>query len=103
MRYLAKHDPALFLQRYTSPVLIDEIQHATELLPYIIMSVDNSKRKGDFWITGSQVFRLMKNVSESLGSLEILKVEIGTGSVVCMANDLLPVDEKNWYVQVWLI
>ena len=65
-RYLAKHDPALFLQRYSPPVLIDEIQYATELLPYIKMSVDRSKRKGDFWITGSQVFRLMKNVSESL-------------------------------------
>lgn len=47
-------------------MLIDEIQYATELLPYIKMSVDRSKRKGDFWITGSQVFRLMKNVSESL-------------------------------------
>ncbi len=30
------------------------------------MSVDRSKSKGDFWITGSQSFRLMKNVSESL-------------------------------------
>lgn len=65
-RYLAKHDPALFLQRYTPPVLIDEIQYATELLPYIKMSVDKSGQKGAFWITGSQVFRLMKNVSESL-------------------------------------
>lgn len=66
IRYLAKHDPALFLQRYEPPVLIDEIQYATELFPYIKMSVDRSKRKGDFWITGSQVFRLMENVSESL-------------------------------------
>ena len=66
VRYLAKHDPALFLQRYSPPVLIDEIQYATELLPYIKISVDRSKKKGDFWITGSQVFRLMKNVSESL-------------------------------------
>ncbi len=66
VRYLAKNDPALFMQRYTPPVLIDEIQYATELLPYIKMSVDRSKRKGDFWITGSQVFRLMQNVSESL-------------------------------------
>ena len=66
VRYLAKHDPALFLQRYSAPVLIDEIQYATELLPYIKMSVDHSKRKGDFWLTGSQVFHLMKNVSESL-------------------------------------
>ncbi|WP_415929017.1 ATP-binding protein [Zhenpiania hominis] len=66
VRFLAKRDPALFLQRYSPPVLIDEIQYATELLPYIKMSVDQSKKKGDFWITGSQVFRLMKNVSESL-------------------------------------
>ncbi len=66
VRYLAKRDPALFLQRYSPPVLIDEIQYATELLPYIKMSVDRSRQKGDFWLTGSQVFRLMKNVSESL-------------------------------------
>lgn len=66
VRYLAKKDPALFMQRYTPPVLIDEIQYATELLPYIKMMADESKQKGDFWITGSQVFRLMKNVSESL-------------------------------------
>lgn len=66
IRSLAKRDPALFMQRYTPPVLIDEIQYATELLPYIKMSVDVSKRKGDFWLTGSQAFQLMKNVSESL-------------------------------------
>ena len=34
VRYLAKRDPALFLQRYSPPVLIDEIQYATELLPH---------------------------------------------------------------------
>lgn len=66
VRYLAKRDPALFLQRYSPPVLIDEIQYAVELFPYIKMSVDRSKKKGDFWLTGSQVFRLMKSVSESL-------------------------------------
>lgn len=66
VRYLAKHDPALFMQRYTPPVLIDEIQYATELLPYIKIYVDTTKEKGSIWITGSQVFRLMKDVSESL-------------------------------------
>ena len=74
-RYLAKNDPALFLQRYSPPVLIDEIQYATELLPYIKMSADRTKRKGDFWLTGSQTFHLMKNVSESLaGRVGILKL-----------------------------
>lgn len=66
VRYLAKRDPALFLQRYSPPVLIDEIQYAPELLPYIKMDVDRSRKKGDFWIIGSQAFYLMKNVSESL-------------------------------------
>lgn len=66
IRYLAKTDPALFMQRYTPPILIDEIQYATELLPYIKMAVDKSKQNGAFWITGSQSFVMMKNVSESL-------------------------------------
>lgn len=66
VRFLAKRDPALFMQRYNPPILIDEIQYATELLPYIKMYVDTTKRKGDIWITGSQAFRLMDNVSESL-------------------------------------
>ena len=34
MRYLAKHDPAMFLQRYEPPVTIDEIQYAPEIPPY---------------------------------------------------------------------
>ena len=66
VRFMAKNDPALFMQRYTPPVIIDEIQYAPEILPYIKMSVDNSNRKGDFWLTGSQMFHMMKNVSESL-------------------------------------
>ncbi len=75
-RLLAKMDPSLFMQRYVPPIIIDEIQYAPELLPYIKMSVDTSKRKGDFWLTGSQVFQTMKNVSESLagrvGIIELL-------------------------------
>lgn len=66
VRELAITDPALFIQRYAPPVLIDEIQYAPELLPYIKMYVDEHKNKGDFWLIGSQMFHLMKNVSESL-------------------------------------
>jgi len=66
VRYLAKTDPAMFFQRYTPPITIDEIQYAPEILPYIKMSVDRSHNNGDFWLTGSQMFHTMKNVSESL-------------------------------------
>ncbi|HPX48260.1 MAG TPA: ATP-binding protein [Treponemataceae bacterium] len=66
IRFLAKTDPSLFMQRYHPPILIDEIQYAPELLPYIKITVDRSKRNGDFWLTGSQSFLIMKGVSESL-------------------------------------
>lgn len=63
---LAKEEPALFLQRFSGPILIDEIQYAPELLPYIKMHVDRHQLPGEFWLTGSQRFQLMHGVSESL-------------------------------------
>ena len=66
LRMLAKRDPELFLQRFRPPVLIDEIQKAPELLPYIKMELDSSDEAGRFWLTGSQPLHLMREVSESL-------------------------------------
>jgi predicted AAA+ superfamily ATPase len=63
---LARNDPALFMQIYSGPVLIDEIQYAPELLPYIKMAVDENRTPGRFWLTGSQRFHMMNNISESL-------------------------------------
>ena len=66
VRNLAKTDPELFLQQYEAPVIIDEVQYAPELLPYIKMKVDSDRKNGQYFLTGSQMFHLMKNVSESL-------------------------------------
>ena len=66
VRALARQDPALFLQRFQPPLLLDEVQYAPELLTYIKMQVDRDRRPGSFWLTGSQQFHLMKGVSESL-------------------------------------
>lgn len=63
---LAREEPALFLQRFQPPILIDEIQYAPQLLPYIKMYVDKEHKAGMFWLTGSQQFQLMRGVSESL-------------------------------------
>lgn len=63
---LAREEPRLFLERFKPPLLIDEIQYAPQLLPYIKMHVDKHKTPGSFWLTGSQQFQLMKGVSESL-------------------------------------
>lgn len=66
IRAFAKRDPELFLQRYAPPVLIDEVQYAPELFEYIKIHADREKRAGDFWLTGSQTFHMMKRVTESL-------------------------------------
>lgn len=66
IRAFAKNDPELFIQRYSPPVLIDEVQYAPELFDYIKIYADREKRCGDFWLTGSQTFRMMKHVTESL-------------------------------------
>ncbi len=63
---LAKNDPKGFLDMYTPPVIIDEIQYAPELFPYIKIFLDNSDKNGLIWMTGSQQYDMMKNVTESL-------------------------------------
>ncbi len=63
---LARQEPQLFLQRFSPPLLIDEIQYAPNLLPLIKMAVDAAQTPGMFWLTGSQQFHLMQGVSESL-------------------------------------
>jgi predicted AAA+ superfamily ATPase len=63
---LAKDEPALFLQRFQPPLLIDEIQYAPELLPYIKIAVDKDRKNDMYWLTGSQQFQLMQGVTESL-------------------------------------
>jgi len=66
LRSLAHDDPALFLQRFPPPVLIDEVQYALSLLPFIKMAVDAAHRPGAFWLTGSQHFHMMAGVTETL-------------------------------------
>lgn len=66
MRAMAKTDPKMFLQLHKPPVLIDEVQYAPELFTYIKIHVDEHHNPGDFWLTGSQIFRLMRGVQESL-------------------------------------
>jgi len=75
VRSLARNDPALFLQRFPPPVLIDEVQYAPELFPAIKQMADQDGVAGAFWLTGSQSFLLMRGVSESLaGRVAILNL-----------------------------
>lgn len=65
-RALAQADPQMFFQLHKPPILIDEVQYAPELFPYIKILADRERRPGDFWLTGSQSFRLAELAGESL-------------------------------------
>lgn len=74
-RKMAVESPNLFLQVYKPPVFIDEVQYAPQLFSYIKMYVDEYQQPGDIWLSGSQIFKLMENVQESLaGRVGILKM-----------------------------
>ena len=83
-RNIAKTDPELFLQLHKPPVLIDEVQYAPELFTYIKIHVDQSHNPGDFWLTGSQVFKLMRGVQESLaGRVAVLSLTSLSQAELC--------------------
>lgn len=75
LRRDAKEDPKLFLEKYGTPLIIDEFHHVPELLSYIKLKVDNIKKEalyndinsnGLYYLTGSQNFLSMEDVQESL-------------------------------------
>jgi predicted AAA+ superfamily ATPase len=71
----AKADPHAFLQIHQAPIVFDEIQYVPELFRWIKIAADTKKTKGMYYLTGSQQFHLMKNVSESLaGRIGILQL-----------------------------
>ena len=74
--YGARKDPDLFLDNFPSPIILDEIQYAPELLPAIKRRVDLGEKKGLYFLTGSQNLSMLKSVSESLaGRVGILNLE----------------------------
>jgi uncharacterized protein len=89
----AEKEPQTFLQRHPMPVMIDEVQYAPGLFRYLKVAVDASRRRnGQFLLTGSQKFTLMKNVSESLaGRADIVELEtLSLGEIHRALPDVTP-------------
>lgn len=66
VRELALADPRGFLEKYPGGAILDEIQRAPELLSYIQVLVDASKKKGLFILTGSHQLELHQAIVQSL-------------------------------------
>jgi predicted AAA+ superfamily ATPase len=75
-RAFCRADPVGFLNRFPGPLIIDEVQYAPDLLPYLKTRVEAARRTAGRWIlTGSQQFQFMRGVSESLaGRIALLEL-----------------------------
>ena len=75
-RTMAIEDPENFLRTHGVPLIIDEFQYAPNLLSYIKIKIDDARKNemfGDgkevgtlYYLTGSQIFETMENITESL-------------------------------------
>ncbi len=88
---------ATFFKDNPPPVFVDEAQHAPALFSQIKIFIDKEKKKGQFYLSGSQQFEMMKNVSESLagriGILNLPGLSLRELYSVPFRSPFLPTDE----------
>lgn len=74
---LAGQSPGQFFAGHSEPVILDEVQHAPGVFRYLKDRIDADRhRMGRFYLSGSQKFTLMKELSESLaGRAAILDLD----------------------------
>lgn len=65
-RRRAVNAPSTFFNITPPPIFVDEVQYAPEIFHYIKILLDSSHKKGEFFLSGSQSYDLMQNVTESL-------------------------------------
>ncbi len=74
-REFAETDPKGFLKKYRERVVFDEIQRVPQLFSYIQGIVDESKQMGQFILSGSQNFQLLRSITQSLaGRVALFKL-----------------------------
>lgn len=93
----ATEQSGTFFKDNPPPVFVDEIQYAPKLFSQIKIIIDRDKKKGQFFMSGSQQFQLMENVSESLagrlGLLTLLGLSMREKQSVDFSEPFLPTDE----------
>jgi uncharacterized protein len=97
-RLFAEKDPNGFLELYDTKVIFDEVQRVPSLLSYIQTLVDASKIMGQFILSGSQNFSLMRSITQSLAGRVALFKLLPFDFAELKSADLLPVDYSSLIV-----
>ena len=97
LRASAEEESVTFFKDYPPPVFVDEIQKAPALFEQIKMLLDRERKKGQFFLCGSQQFRMMKGVSESLagriGLVTLLGFSLRESHGIAFDVPFLPTEE----------
>ncbi len=97
VRASAVEESGTFFKDNPPPVFVDEIQKAPVLFEQIKMLLDKSRQKGQFFMCGSQQFRMMKGVSESLagrlGLVTLLGFSMRERHNIPFDEPFIPTDE----------
>ena len=97
LRASAEEESGTFFKDYPPPVFVDEIQKAPALFEQIKMLLDRERKKGQFFLCGSQQFRMMKGVSESLagriGLVTLLGFSLRESHGIAFDVPFLPTEE----------
>lgn len=97
----ARAEPDLFLDQHPPPLVLDEIQYAPELVPALKRRIDRDRRPGQYILTVSQQWEVLRSLSESLaGRVAFLDLEGFSQAEIARA-----VDEahpgRSW-LELWL-
>lgn len=68
----ARLDPDLFLNNNPPPLILDEVQYCPELIPALKRRIDQLQKPGQYLLTGSQQWGVLKGISESLAGRAVL-------------------------------
>ena len=91
----AVNNPEIFMSLNKPPVFFDEVQYVPSLFRYIKQVCDNSDSKGQFYLSGSQPFKLMELVSDSLAG-RVAVIELPPFSLREITNSSFSEPVASW-------
>lgn len=94
----ARADPDLFLDAHRTPLILDEIQYAPEVLPALKRRVDKKRQPGQYVVSGSQQWQVMKFLAESMAGRAVF-CDLDHFSLLEVAN-YVSRSRRSWIVDV---
>lgn len=93
----ARQDPELFLRNHKTPLILDEIQYVPEVVACVKRKIDQDRKPGQYFLTGSQQWGVMKSMAESLAGRAVF-LDLEGFSLAEIAEE---VETQSWLEQ-WL-